>query len=378
MPEQQSGQDNSLDLLWTIAIIVGLAAFSWYYWNVQISRAVFWLRWGEIKAITFVLDNLSWLGSQLFGSKAIAHPELDNWLYYIQTTMGSRVGFTQVKALSTEVGQYLRYPFGLIAIVGSLWLYLRGASFRFRHVYNTRSFRAAEVVNWPQIAPVVGLDLVNTSLDQQPWAMALSPMEFCKQNDLLDIVQDGGKYSAKLRRGAAYHLLSLQLGPLWRGIEYLPIHQRALFAIFASRINEDKKSAERLLDQISASAAKGKLDFSGVDQLLAKNLKSKRIAKLAGAHAYVTTLLASMLVGARDLGVLATAEFIWLKPLDRRLWYMLNSVGRQAAVTEICGAFAHWLAEKRLGLPLVVPMVDEGVRGLDLALSEMVYKPDEE
>ena len=60
------------------------------------------------------------------------------------------------------------------------------------------------------------------------------------------------------------------------------------------------------------------------------------------------------------------------------MWYMLNSVGRPTATIEICGAFAHWLAEKKLGLPLMVPMVDEAVRGVEVALSEIIYKPDEE
>lgn len=78
-----------------------------------------------------------------------------------------------------------------------------------------------------------------------------------------------------------------------------------------------------------------------------KHLDSKKVAKILGLHGYVTTVLASMLVGARELGVLATSEFIWLKPLDRRMWYMLNSVGRTTPVAEICGAFAHWLAEKK-------------------------------
>ena len=57
-------------------------------------------------------------------------------------------------------------------------------------------------------------------------------------------------------------------------------------------------------------------------------------------------LIASLLEMARIDGVLASAEFLWLKPVDRRMWYMLNCVGRQTAVAEIAGLFAHWQAEK--------------------------------
>ena len=56
---------------------------------------------------------------------------------------------------------------------------------------------------------------------------------------------------------------------------------------------------------------------------------------------------------------------------------VLNSVGRPTPFVEVCGAYAHWIAEKRLGLPLAVPMVEEAVNGLALGLGDVVYKPDD-
>jgi intracellular multiplication protein IcmP len=101
------------------------------------------------------------------------------------------------------------------------------------------------------------------------------------------------------------------------------------------------------------------------------------VQKVIAVHGYIVTAMASLLVASREAGVLSTAEILWLKTTDRRMWYMLNSVGRYTAMGEIAGAFAHWLAEKKLGLPLVVPMVEEAVKGLELALSDILYKPEE-
>lgn len=89
-------------------------------------------------------------------------------------------------------------------------------------------------------------------------------------------------------------------------------------------------------------------------------------------------MLPSLLEFARQDGVLPSAEFLWLKPLDRRLWFLLNCVGRQTPFAEIAGAFAHWKAEKEFGKPLTVPMVEEAVNGLEIAVKEIIYKPDEE
>ncbi len=88
--------------------------------------------------------------------------------------------------------------------------------------------------------------------------------------------------------------------------------------------------------------------------------------------------MASLLEIARIEGVLTTAEFLWLKPVDLRLWYMLNSVGRQTAVVEIAGLFAHWRAEKRLERPLRTPMVKGAVTVLEKDITTVLYISEEE
>ncbi|MBR4747704.1 MAG: hypothetical protein IK061_09995, partial [Desulfovibrio sp.] len=52
---------------------------------------------------------------------------------------------------------------------------------------------------------------------------------------------------------------------------------------------------------------------------------------------------------ARRKGVLPTAEFIWLRPVDRRLYYLCNNLGRRSVWPEIAGAWAHYQTESLLG-----------------------------
>ncbi|MDR1057023.1 MAG: type IVB secretion system coupling complex protein DotM/IcmP [Coxiellaceae bacterium] len=378
MPEQQqSGQDNSLDFLWIIAFAMGGIILVWYFGQVYITTAIFYVRLYEITFLDFIFNFLS-KATQFIGLPSY-QVDFSQWLVFIRGNLGAAASFSDLVSLSNFVGSYMRYPLSLLMLGGAALLYFGGASHRLRHTFNTKLLKTLEQENWPQITPVVDLDLVNAKLDEGPWAIGLSPVRFCKKHDLLDITEKRGQYTMTLRRGAAYRILSLQLGPQWKSVNALPIYLKALFAIFAARINEDKKSSEILLDQISASAKNGsKLSFAGVEELICKYGNSKKVNKIINLHGYVTTVLASMLVRAREVGVLASAEFIWFKPIDRRIWYMLNSVGRPTALPEICGAFAHWLAEKKLGLPLMVPMVDEAIKGLELALSEIIYKPEEE
>jgi intracellular multiplication protein IcmP len=248
-----------------------------------------------------------------------------------------------------------------------------------------KSLVELEKQNWPQITPVVGLDLLKQDVDKGPWASALTPMQFCKKNNLLEEYKvipkegsrkDRGKIEVALKRGLATKVFSLQLGPAWQGVNRLPPHARALFAAFAARINADSKGAAELLSRIAASSA-GKLNFAGTEELLKKHLKTKLVQKVIDSHAYVLTVLASMLQEARADGVQASSDFLWLKPVDRRMWYVLNTVGRQTPFVESAGVFAHWRAEKEMGKRIVVPMVEEATNALEIALKEIVYKPDE-
>ena len=126
-----------------------------------------------------------------------------------------------------------------------------------------------------------------------------------------------------------------------------------------------------------AESSNGKLNFSGTEALLQKHLNHKLVQKVIQEHAYELTTMASMLAAARLDGVQASADFLWLKPLDRRLWYTLNTIGRQTPFAEVAGIFAHWLAEKEAGRKLLVPIVDEATKALEIALKEVIYRPDE-
>lgn len=287
------------------------------------------------------------------------------------------VNFNVLANVSTVVGNYLRYPFAVILLGLAFLVYRANMVTKFKTVFTMQRLKKLEQKDWPQIAPVADLDLIKQELDEGPWAMALTPMEFCKQNNLLKYEEVNAQKTVSLISGAAHRALALQLGPIWTRAEKLPIHTQALFAIFAARANRDREAADRLLLQIAASANSGKLNFTGTQELLAKHVNSKLVTRLTARHAYMYAVMASMLELARTDGVLATAEFLWLKPVDRKLWYILNSVGRQTAVPEVAGAFAHWIAERKLARPLKVPMVDEAVKALDMALKEIIYEPEE-
>lgn len=365
---QGNQQDNSMGILWIIAgLFVGLGAI-WLTFKQQLISIYFKIKLAEISFISLFTHNL------------------DDVRTTINTGDLLKFSFHDVMAIGQAVGDYLRIPFVILIFCLAVLVYVGNSTRVYKRIYSMRDMVELEKVNWPQIVPVAGLDLVKTDIDKGPWAMAMTPIQFCKRYNLLEEhkpqMQEGmtrkewNRVEVTLKRGLANKIFLLQLGPLWQGTNRLPPHVKALFAVFAARYNSDTKAAQDLLRQIAASSAT-KLDFTGVDELCKKHEGSKGIQKVINSHAYVLTVMASMLEAAREDGVQASADFLWLKPVDRRLWYMLNTVGRQTPFTEVAGPFAHWLAEKEIGRRLLVPMVEEATNAMEIALKEIIYHPDE-
>lgn len=366
---QQQGTDNGMDLLWIIvACVIGIVLI-WYFFHAMIVAAILQIKWVEASAIGLFTARILPLKTAI----AAASPQ--------------NVTVDQLLAVTAEIGRYLRYPLGAILVLLAVHVYRSSAGTRFCETFNMKSLLKQELNNWPYANVVWGLDLVKQDIQKGPWAMALTAMQFSKKYKLLDVErkQLGATglsremgYEAKVNKYRAHKVFVKQLGELWRSPEDLTPHRRALLVIFAAKAIGDRDVANKLLQQIARSARDPQLNFNGVDALWPKYKENKIVKEIISRHAFEYGVLAAMLELARTDGVLASAEFLWLKPRDRVLWYVLNSVGRQTVFPEVAGIFAHFYAEKTIGYRLMSPMVEEAVTSLEDAIDELVYVPDEE
>lgn len=368
-PQQQgSGGDNALAPMWIIAFFFAVTLILWYFFHTQIVWVVF-----KIKLFQAYLIGL-------FSNK------LQPIITQLEQLPPGDVGYDLMVRLSTAVGEYFRYPIMLILTILAWLLYSSDITAQYKRTYDMKTLLDAESVNWPQVIPILDLGLRDKDIDDGPWAMAVLPMAFAIKHQLLrkETQQPPPTWSKRkeppilgIHRNEAKRVFMLQMGAYWQGVDALPPHTKALFAIFAAKANRDREPVRKMLDQINRSAKGEHLDFTGSVALQKKHISSKIVIDVINKHAYVYTLMASLLQKAREDGVLPTSEFIWLKPLDRPLWYMLNSIGRQTPFTEIAGPFSHWLVEKEFGRPCLVPQVDEAVNALEQAIREVKYRPEE-
>ena len=371
-PQQGGGQsDNSASMLWGIAALFAFVGGIWYVFKPQIISGYLALKLFEVNIMNSLSGNhYAALSGAI--SMALQKP--------------GRLTLNDVVMLGSGVGDVIRYPFVILMIILAFVVYFSNTRRVFRNTYSMKMLAELEYTNWPQISPVIGLDLLKENINKGPWAMAMTPMQFCKRYRLLEEIRpqrtegmrksEWDRIDVILKRGEANRLFIMQLGSLWQGPDKLPPYARALFAAFAARVNADSDGSKLLLQM--AETCRGKINYNGTDALLKKHFNTKLIQKTVQSHAYMLTVMAAMLERARDDGVQASADFLWLKPLDRRLWYTLNTVGRQTPFIEVGGVFAHWAAEKEAGKRLIVPMVEEATNAVELALKDIVYRRDED
>lgn len=365
--QQQSG-DNSMAPVWLTVLLFITLYLVWAGGHQYIVTLVFYINVLQAKLVIFFVG-----GAQLTTQISV-----------METIDPASVTWGQMMEYTRYVGNYVRYPILIILVFLAFFLYKSNVILKFRRAHDMRTLRAQEQYNWPAIMPIVKLDLVSIDINTGPWAMASSPMEFArkyqllKKNDvLLDNSEPGQELTAGIRRGDAKRVFTLQLGPYWDGFERCPPHVRALAAVFMARMNRDRGSAVKLLESLDKSWTAGKPDYSLVTGVLRKYQALDNVQEIVNKHAYLLTVMASLIQASRSDGVVPSAEFLWLKPVDRRLWYMLNCVGRQTPFAEVSGPFAHWRAERVMGRRSLVPMIDEAIKALEVSIKEVKLSPKE-
>mgnify|MGYP007076386948 CR=1 FL=1 len=153
--------------------------------------------------------------------------------------------------------------------------------------------------------------------------------------------------------------------------------RKALAAAFLAYGVGDKQACLHLLDAVSASYTEKDGPVCLVlekpafqkDVRNAWNFHKKRLGDpLLKRHtAFELPWFMAALTLARRKGVLASSQFLWVRPVDRPLWYALHQCGGRAAWAEAFASWAHYAAEEKAKKALAEPHIAQAVRRALLA-----------
>lgn len=394
MSQQQAAggrPDNSNEGLWALLAFALLIVGGWFLLHEQIVGAIFLFRLyvsGQILQFVSadVVEQMEWMRSVRF----------------------EQVEFDQFVANGEVFGQYMRFPAAAVCLAMGGYLFLKHPGGKFRRSMDMTRLAESEKDLWPCIYPVLNFVdekgsrsfyLSGAKLREGRWAISKTPKEWAIEHDLYDyhtkIDEESGleKRWRTINKTKAEAKLIEQLGPKFRGFDVLPEWMRALLGCFmAKACGEDDKVYRAALNALSISSVEvgvrendpeKVLDVTKYDAapglaLFEKYKDHKVVTKIVSKHAYVTTVMVALLASARDAGVVASAEFIWLKPTHRLWWYMFNTLGRRVSFIECAGVFGHYVSEKAYNKPIHRPYVKNAVFGLEEYLVGFIDNLDEE
>lgn len=349
-------KDTSNDAIWIIVAICIVGALIWFFLGKHILFVYLTLKLWQLKLITLVYPSADFL----------------EYIRYIEENPVSKWTLKDALFVGKKVGFIINIPF--IAIIGylSYLVYDKNPASKLKRVLSMKSLKESEKRIWPYISPVVEGDILAEQFESGPFAMAMKPYDFAVKYKLLEDPKDVNS----LEKLKTIKLFSSQLGKLWSGVDRLKKHEKALLAIMAAHGCGDKKGAMHAVNSIAMSVSqniKKMPDLSSAEPLF-KYFEDPKVKAVIDHHAYIYTIMAQMMEFARTTGVFPSSYFVWLKPRDRTMFYILNCVGRQVSFVEIAGIFAHWKAEQMASHKIESPMVDSARKGLELALAEVKVK----
>jgi intracellular multiplication protein IcmP len=347
------GETNEMMIIVAVMLIFFLL---WWAFKSKIAAIVLGVRLGESFFINLITNDLSDLRMWMKGidRRSVTAGDL--------FTVSQKVGW-YVRFLTTPVLLYLGYK-----------LYKSSPTERFRRRFTDKTLPLAQADIYPWMKISTKIDFPSMDPEVGPWAFAKTERMFAREYKLRT---DKGE----IDKDRAEQIFIKQLGSIWLGYKNLKPHAKAMFAMLSARVNKDFKTSDKFLLQLAESAANGKLDYTGIDELAAKYLDSKPVKRLIRQHAYEKTILMSLLERGRggDSGkdYLPPNWFLWLKGVDRGLWYALSDVGRKAPHVESGGVYAHWLTEKTRNKRLEMPFVENAVTGLVNELAKFTEDGDQ-
>lgn len=398
------GGDSGLDpftVLLLVAFVYIMGAMIWMKFHTPMSTVYAYWRW--------CTNGVAWAFGQFVYNIPVLIKPFHDTVEYFKVVDLSTVEFETLRNTSKPVNigilVFVIVPLAIRAILVSLKTNpLNHKNFGKAKDFNLDTFMKAQEGVYPHLRLYQALNMLKQGMNSGRLRMADNAKQFILRWDLND--QASKIDNIVVDREKAVHVFKNQLGAYWNGLEALTPVELVLFAAFAPKasandikMNDDdyakalETSSKLILSywNVFKPDAKGDVpsgkvfvqclvsspEYAQAKKVAEQYLESPPVTAVIQRHAYVRTVLYELLESARKTGVLPSAEFRWCKLVDRELWFVLNTVGRNVAVPEAAGVYAHYLYEMKSRRAVEKPSVELAVDALQGAFVKLNFSDDE-
>lgn len=344
-----------------VLVILLVCLLLWMALSEEISSGIRWIRVGQLYVISLFTDRY------------------DRVIELLVDIPKERLKPFDLYNMTRITAEAFRIPIAIITATMAIWAFLMKQKHPYSRKLSIETLAKEHAVSFPVTEPILKFNPLKANFRTlgspvpeklPPFAEALTPDEWVSHNSI-------PLYDDVVDRDYARRAFARQLGGRWKSVQDLTWYGKALFAAFSMKANGQRIEADEFLGDISKCWAPGRglvltaMLRKKINDIIDDPRQGRVTEKIAAQHFFVAPALLRCLHMAREQGgVLAPAQFLWLRGVDRHLWYALNNLGRSASHVEASGAIAHYRAEKSAGKPIPNPQVDIAVDALIAFLKE--------
>lgn len=294
------------DSLWILAIslvfIVGVPALIWHFNHTRLSYWGLYFSWGQLALVDWPF--LPWIGKFRTDVAILA-------------SRADQVEFFELLWIMTKAGIVCGWLPILISVL-TIRSTLRHRSEKVRRNITADTLPRIMSAHCPAIIPVLHYgNLLSENVEGQE--SREHPAEFVQRHNL---IRHNSLDEEKTKK-----VLLNKLGPKITSLSQLKIYEKALFAIFASRVfdsYENGGKAQLMLDALNRSCDYGEWnnkpgypDFTVIRKEITSYMQEPEAQNLLNYFQYPSTFLMMLHLRALDGGKLPSSNFRWLKGIDR-------------------------------------------------------------
>lgn len=412
--ERTASMDDPLVIGMVVLGIYLLCWLAWRFGHTHIAKAYAYLRYVEFSIVYMV-------------GEIVELPLISNvhkWVTGLCTPDGM-VGLCRRDFSSVSWGEisnstiYVNVGILLLVVFWCVKMFLKvnatHPKLKYAKAHNLKSFvneqKSATDGNgrllYPHLRLFGSLNMIDEPLDHPVFGMSETSKQFIFKHRLVaGWKMEGANFCIPtIDREMATHVFREQLGKHWTSSVNLSPAEAMLVAIAMPRVaatdssldEKDFKEALRASEDVvrfcwdqfkppaKTKPKKGEvkadplawlhpeIDLTMVRKVIDAYIGHPNVQLIIKSHAFNRSVIFALFTHARRLGVLQPAEMRWLRFFDRPLWYVLETIGRQAAFAEAAGVLSHYLYEAKAGVALVEPQLDKAVTGLEVAVANFRF-----
>lgn len=380
MSQRNNGEGDDSIGSWVLLVIGAFAIMGSLVWLVTSNYIVYYLS----PIFSFLAIPYEWLPVDMTGAavKEIAaqhylnrwHPDetsFPHWLIYINLALRPAA---------------ILFCFVIAGL--SLSIVKKGSGGDYRRVLSPPELARQLSAEFSETAPVIKIQEKLVRDELEGWRKQTSPYDFLtnaryqERSILIEQVNESGETVLTLDKKRLHGYLSqtktvyhdkVKLRKShWLGNQLVDLKQdsknpsvvymdrlsntgKAIFTILAPHAfgaKAGRAASAQIKDKINYSAygsptGEANLAMPEVQELFDEWRNHDMVRKLARIHHWEYTFLSALLVLAGRTGKIGTFQFIWLKPMNRCLFYVLNTVGRATPHPEAALAFSQKQFEEK-------------------------------